>query len=371
MKTKIILMLLTVLATMNCEKKAIQQPPQGVQVRQVEAMQGTDNGGLRFSAALQPDSQVALSFRVPGYVTSIMQIRGEDGRIRTIDEGDRVNKGDVLVRIRSTEYDDKVDQATHVVEAAEAEAQKAKLDFDRATRLYESQSITKPKYDEAVAQYDATQARVKAARAETSEAKIAVKDTMLVAPFRGEIVSKSVEVGSFMGPGFPAVAMTNTDSVKFIIGVPDVMVHSMKVNQPVGVTIDAFPNRTFNAHISRISSAADARARNFDVEVSLPNPDHLLKVGMIGSLQLIASEQKQHSAVLLPISAIVQDPGGKYGVFLVTKSNTGEIAKIRRVDVGEVEGSDINIISGLAPGDTVITTGATLIKDGDPVEVIK
>jgi multidrug efflux pump subunit AcrA (membrane-fusion protein) len=58
-------------------------------------------------------------------------------------------------------------------------------------------------------------------------------------------------------------------------------------------------------------------------------------------------------------------------VFLVAKSNTGETAKLRRVEVGEVEGSDINITTGLMPGDIVITTGATLIKDGDRVEVIK
>ena len=371
MRTKIILLLFTVLAMTNCEKKTIQQPPQGVEVRQVNAMNGSGPGGLRFSAALQPDSQVMLSFRIAGYVTSIMQIRGEDGRTRTIDEGDHVNKGDVLVRIRPTEYEDKVDQVTHVVEVAEAEARRAKLDYDRATRLYETQSMTKPKYDEAVSQYEGTQAKVKAALAEVSEAKIALKDTMLVAPFSGEIVSKTVEVGSFMAPTLPAIAMTNTDSVKLIIGVPDVIVHSMKVNQPVGVSIDAFPNRGFNAHISRISSAADPRARNFDVEVSLPNTDHSLKVGMIASLQLLGSGQRQHSAVLLPLSAIVQAPDGKYGVFLVAKSNAGESAKLRRVEVGEVEGSEINITSGLTAGETVITSGATLIKDGDRVEVIR
>ena len=81
--------------------------------------------------------------------------------MRDVAEGDRVSRGAVLVRIRSAEYQDKVRQASSQAAAAEAVAQKAKLDFDRATRLYDSQSITKPDFDAARAQYDATQAELK------------------------------------------------------------------------------------------------------------------------------------------------------------------------------------------------------------------
>lgn len=368
MKAKI-LFILTLLVMIGCAKKPIEQPPQGVEVTRVGAPNASTTG-LRFSGSVTPDSQVILSFRVPGYVTSIMQIRGEDGKARTIDEGDRVNKGAVLVRIRPVEYKDKSDQAKSQAQAMQAIAQKAKLDYDRATRLYASQSITKSDYDAAVAQYDSTRAQVEAAQAQAGEADVALNDTMLVAPFSGDIVSKTVEVGSFMGPGVPAMAMTNTDTVKIMIGVPDVLVRSLKVSQPVGVSIDAFPDRTFDARISRISSAADPRARNFDVEVSLPNPDHSLKVGMIGSLQLFA-DAKQRPSVSIPISAIVQAPEGKYGVFLLGKSDKGNIAKLRRVDIGGVEGNEIEITSGLNPGETVITMGSTLLKDGQPVEVLQ
>ena len=131
--------------------------------------------------------------------------------MRDLAEGDRVNRGAVLVRIRANEYDDKVRQAKSQTEAAEAAAQKAKLDFDRATRLFESQSLTKPDYDSAKAQYDATQAEVRAAHAQTSEAQIAWRDTSLVAPLPGDIVKKSVELGAFVGPGVPAFALANTD----------------------------------------------------------------------------------------------------------------------------------------------------------------
>lgn len=292
--------------------------------------------------------------------------------MRDIAEGDRVSRGAVLIRIRSAEYQDKVRQASSQAAAAEAVFQKAKLDFDRATRLYGSQSLTKPDFDAAQAQYDATQEQLKSARALTSESEIALRDTSVVAPFDGDIVKKSVELGAFVSPANPVVALAKSDVVKIVIGVPDTVVRTVKVGQNVDVAIDAFPARTFHARISRMSSAADAVTRNFDVEVAIPNRDHLLKVGMIGSLQLsnVAAETQQLS-LYVPLSAIVQSSDGKYGVFVVTDSNSSEIARLRSVEIGSVNGTDIAITSGLSTGDRIITTGANLLKDGQQVEVLQ
>ncbi len=292
--------------------------------------------------------------------------------MRDIAEGDQVSRGDVLLRIRSAEYQDKVRQASSQVAAAAAVAHKAKLDFDRATRLYGTQSITKPDFDAARAQYDAAQGELRAARAAMSEADIALQDTSVVAPFDGDIVTKSVELGSFVGPGVPVFALAKTDVVKIVIGVPDTVVRSIKLGQPVEVAIDAFPTRTFHARISRMSSAADAITRNFDVEIAIPNGDHLLKVGMIGSLQLAHTEtEAQTSSLLVPLSAIVQAKNGKYGVFVVSNSEAGDVARLHSVEIGSVRGTDIAVVSGVSAGDRIITTGANLLKDGQRVEILQ
>ncbi len=249
---------------------------------------------------------------------------------------------------------------------------KAKLDFDRATHLYDSESITKPDFDSARAQYDASEEQLKSARALTSEAEIALRDTSLIAPLDGDIVKKAVELGAFVGPGVAAFALAKTDIVKIVVGVPDTVVRSVKVGQPVDVAIDAFPARTFHARISRMSSAADTITRNFEVEVAIPNRDHLLKVGMIGSLELAHAEgESQSSALLVPLAAIVQAKDGKYGVFVVSSSSSGEVARLHSVEIGSVTGTDITVLNGLAPGDRIITTGANLLKDGQPVEVLQ
>lgn len=372
MRNTIAIVSLTLVMAGCASHKPLTQPPQGVQAQAIEKQADATGDGLRFSAVVTPDSEVPLSFRIPGYVTSLKQVRGQDGRMRDIAEGDRVSRGAVLVRIRSSEYDDKVHQASSQAAAAEAVAIKAKLDFDRASHLYDSQSLTKPDFDAARAQYDASQEQLKSARALTSEAEIALRDTSLVAPFDGDIVKKSVELGGFVGPGVPTLALAKTDVVKIVVGVPDTVVRSVKVGQPVDVAIDAFPSRTFHARVSRMSSAADAITRNFDVEVAIPNRDHLLKVGMIGSLQFAnADDASRPSALLVPLSAIVQAKDGKYGVFTVSDSSRGEVARLHSVEIGAVTGTQISVLHGLEAGDRIITTGANLLKDGQSVEVLQ
>jgi len=316
--------------------------------------------------------EVPLAFRIPGYVISLKQVRGQDGRMRDIAEGDRVSRGAVLVRIRSSEYEDKVRQASSQAAAAEAVATKAKIDFDRATHLYDSQSLIKPDFDAARAQYDASQEQLKSARALTSEAEIALRDTSLVAPFDGDIVKKTVELGGFIGPGVPTLALAKSDTVKLVVGVPDTVVRSIKLGQPVAVAIDAFPARTFHARVTRMSSAADGITRNFEVEVAIPNRDHSLKVGMIGSLQFTNAEvASRTSALVVPLSAIVQAKGGQYGVFTISDSSAGEVARLHTVKIGAVTGTEISVINGLEAGDRIITTGANLLKDGQRVEVLQ
>jgi len=365
--------LLITLVMVGCHSsKPIQQAPQAVQVLRMESQSGIAAGSLRFSAVVTPDAEVPLSFRIPGYVIALKQVRGQDGRMRDLAEGDRVSKGAVLVRIRAAEYEDKVRQATSQAAAVDAVLQKAKLDFDRASRLYDTQSITKPDFDAAKAQYESTESQLRAARAQTSEAEIALHDTSVAAPFDGDIVKKSIELGAFVGPGVPAFAMAKTDLVKIVVGVPDTVVRSIKLGQPVEVAIDAFPTRTFNARISRMSSAADAITRNFDVEVAIPNRDHFLKVGMIGSLQLAGGESEPRpSSLQVPLSAMVQAKDGKYGVFVISNASAGEVASLRSVEIGAVNGTDIAIVSGLSAGDRIITTGANLLKDGQRVEVVQ
>ncbi len=364
--------LLVAAASLMCachSNKPIQQPPQAVQVAQVNGSSNSQTR-MRFSAVVMPDSQVPLSFRTPGYVVSLLRVRATEGAAHEIGEGDHVRRGEILANLRAAEYEEKVRQASSQAEAAHAAAQKAKSDFDRASRLYESQSITKPEFDAARAQYDATQAQLRAAQAATGEAGIALSDSMLRSPLDGDVVKKLVEVGSFVGPGTPAFVVANTDTVKITVGVPDVTVRSLKLGLPVSITTDVFPSRVFESRVSRIAAAADPKSRNFDVEISISNRNHILKAGMIASVEF-ASGSKEETVPTIPISAVVQSTRGGYAVFVVERYNATTIARLRPVEVGNVRGNEIEVVEGLSSGDTIISNGASLLKDGQPIEVLR
>jgi multidrug efflux system membrane fusion protein len=374
MNVKIKITMLISLALVGCNSsKPLQQAPQAVQARRIDSQPSLSGTGLRFSAVVTPDTEIMLSFRIPGYVVSLKQVRGQDGRMRDIAEGDRVAQGTVLAQMRATEYEEKVHQAVSQAEATDASVLKAKLDFERAKNLYATDSITKPEFDAARAQYDGTQGELRAYQAQASEAKVALRDTTLVAPFSGDIVKKSLELGAYVAPGVPTFAIANTDLVKIVVGVPDTIVRTIRLGQPVEVGIDAFPTRTFHARISRVAAAADTNTRNFDVEVAIPNRDHLLKAGMIGSLQLATAAGPGTGAqsLLVPLSSIVQASDGKYGVFVISNSSSGDIARLHSVQIGAVNGTDIAVASGLTAGDQIITGGANLLKDGQRVEVVQ
>jgi RND family efflux transporter MFP subunit len=160
--------------------------------------------------------------------------------------------------------------------------------------------------------------------------------------------------------------------VKIVIGVPDTALPAVTLGQPVDVSVDAYGDRTFQARVSRMASAADPRTGNFEVEVAIPNRDHTLKAGMIGSLELGATKGAEpQSSFRVPLSAVVQAGEGRYGVYVVSRANDAATATLRPVEIGPVIGTEITVVRGLAGGDEVITGGANLLKDGQRVEIVK
>ncbi len=354
----------------GCSHPTPPKPIPAVRVEAVAAGPGA-SGSAVYSAVAQPETTVPLAFRVPGYVTQLMTVHASNGQPRALGEGDRVRRGDVLARIRDSEYHDKVEQAAGEVAAARAAAEKARLDFERSNRLFATKSITKPEMESATAQRDATRARLAAAEAALQEARVALRDTALVAPMDADVLKKHADPGAFMSPGSPAFVIGDVSRVKVVVGLPDVALRAVKLGQPVSVTTDALPGRTFTAHVSRIAAVADPSTRNFDVEVEIPNADRLWKPGMIASVEL-RGDGDRSPAPLLPLTAFVQAPGGKdaFGVLVVEGDGANARVKLRPVQLGDVVGDRVAVTRGVAAGERVVTVGASMVVDGERVEVL-
>jgi RND family efflux transporter MFP subunit len=331
---------------------------------------------IRYSATIEPFQQVALAFKTSGYVDDLVRRTGADGRPRVAQAGDRMTKGTVLARVHEADYRERVNQGRAKLAEGEASLKKARLDLERAGTLFAAESLTKPDLDAAQAAFDTAQARVAAAQAEIELALSALHDCVLVSPATGILLDRKIEVGSLVSAGTVGFLLGDVSSVKARFGIPDAMISSVKLGERISVSVEAVAAATFTGRVTAVAPAADPQSRVFDVEVSIPNQDGRLRPGMIGTVALGPTSADpaalSHRPLTVPLSAVVKSTGDarEYALLVVERRGDLEVARVRRVELGEVTGNGVAVVSGVAPGDRVITTGATLLVDGDPVRVI-
>lgn len=347
--------------------------------------------GTRYSATILPGKQVSLSFRVTGFVTSIHSVLG-----RQVEPGDIVPGGTVLARLRAQDYDHSAAQAQSQLEAAQetqrsaaaqlaqsrASQAKAEADFHRAKILFEQQSMTRPEFDAARAQLDVALAQVEAAKAQLegtaaqirhaeasrATARLAQNDTALTAPFTAALMQRNIEVGMLAGPSLVACTLADVATVKAGFGVPDTVVVGMKPGRSLPVTAEALPGQEFRGTVTSVAPVADSETRLFQVEVTIPNRGMLLKPGMIASI-VLQGVPDVPAVPVIPVAAVMRDRSDPSGFSVMVVE--GRVARLRRVALGPAFGEVLAVKAGLRPGEMVIRAGATMVSDGEPVEVIQ
>jgi RND family efflux transporter, MFP subunit len=358
--------LLSLSGLMACTAaKSAATPPLPVRTAKVQSI--SVGNPLKYSASIIPYTQVELAFKSNGYLERILQVRSADRRMRNVDEGDFVTRGTVLAVVQQQDYKDKLQQAEAQLSRSEAEHQKAKLSYDRTTALYSTKSATKPDMDSAQAQLDSTTASVSTAKAQLSEAQVALGYCQLRAPFNGWIVKRTVDAGSLVGPATNGFTIADLRTLKAVFGIPDTMVSKIKRGQTVQLTTDAVPG-PISGRVSAISTSADAKSRVYSVEVSIANAANKFKAGMIATLEL-GAEALASPVTGVPLDAVIHDPQRPDGFAVMVAEGQGDstIARLRPVELGKPYGNMVAVTSGVAVNETVITTGVSLIKNGDVV----
>jgi len=368
----VILAVSGLMASCTAARHAETTAPRPVKAQAVAAAATT--GSIRYSAAIEAFEQVPLAFKSSGYVEMILRRPGADGRPRVAQAGDVVTRGTVLARVREIEYREQVNSGRARIAETEAGLLKARLDLDRAKTLFAAESLTKPDLDAAQASFDAYQAKLSAATAEVELASTALRDTALVAPDRGILLERKIEVGSLVGSGTVGFVLGNITAVKARFGMPDSMIQALSVGEPIELVVEAIAGARFNGRVTAIAPAADATSRVFDIEVTIPNDDGRLRPGMIGTVAVAPGPASSATAgrPAVPLTAIVRSTTGNggYATFTIERRGDAEIARLRPVALGDVIGNTIVVENGLSVGERVIVTGATLVTDGEAIRVI-
>lgn len=363
------IIIFTAAATSGCGGDDYKRPPTPVRVQPAAPVEV--NGPLSYTATVNPYTQVNLDFKVDGYVKEILQVEGVDGRMRDVQAGDAVLTGMPLAKIDETEYLSRLIEAEAELAEARASLQKGTEDFNRASILYSTKSITAPDYETARKEY-----KVSAAQVEGGEAKVVAAEQNLAyctlrAPMNGVIISREVEVGSYVRPGTEGFVIADVTSVKVLFSVPDVVLGDVKLGEKMAVTTESAKDTFFPGMITEIAPAASSRTRVFNVEITIPNPENLLKPGMIASLSLNPSGEKK-PVILLPLNSIVRSEKNKdgYAVFTIESAGGQTIARKRDITLGSVYGNKVAVTGGIEAGEQVVVMGAQIVLNDEEVRII-
>ena len=273
------------------------------------------------------------------------------------ESGQWVHDGDVLV-----ELDTRQERA----QLANLEAQRdlAKVNYDRAQQLVGAGVISRSDYDSASAQQKATEAQV-------SDIRAAIARKTIHAPFSGLLGIRQVSLGQYLAAGQAIVSLQSLSPIYVNFGVPQQDTPKIVPGHVLRITNSELPGMGFSGRITALDSVINEQTRNIQVQATVSNKDNKLRPGMFVQVEMPLGSPRQ--VVPLPASAINYAPYGD-SVFIVTamKDPKGNSYRGVRQQIVKIEGSrgdQVAIVSGLNPGDEVVSSGVFRLRNGAPIQV--
>jgi membrane fusion protein (multidrug efflux system) len=287
---------------------------------------------------LQANESVVIAPEIDGRISQIL-----------IEEGRKVEVGQPLVR-----FDDAILRGEQAQEQANLTL--AQANFERADTLFQQRSGTQRARDEALA-------ALQSARASADLARTRLEKATIRAPFTGVLGLRSVGPGEFVARGEPLVTIQSLDPLKVDFRVPETLLTAVRTGQAIKVTADALPGREFKGEIYAIDPQVDVNGRAIRLRARIPNPDDELRPGLF--VRVTVAGERRENAVLVPEGAIVPQGDRR----LVYRVADGKVAAVP-VRIGQRRAGAVEVLEGLAEGDTVVTAGQQRLRDGQAVEIV-
>jgi membrane fusion protein (multidrug efflux system) len=321
-----------------------QPPPEAVTTIVAQPEQWPDTlAVIGTTAAVQG---VTVSADLPGLVARI-----------SFESGQAVRQGDVLV-----ELDTREEQAQ--LAAAEAQRELARLNFERMQALVVDGAISRADYDRAAAERKSSDARV-------GEITAGIARKTIRAPFSGVLGIRQVNLGQYLSAGDPVVPLQSLHPIYVNFGVPQQDTARVRVGGRIRVTTDDLSGVEFTGRVTAVDSVISPETRNVQVQATVPNPGGKLRPGMFVQTSVVTGATR--SNVSLPASAISYAPFGD-SVFVLAdmKGPGGQTyrgARQQFVKLGPSRGDRVAVLSGVNPGDEVVTSGTFKLRNGAAVHV--
>jgi RND family efflux transporter MFP subunit len=307
-----------------------------------------------YLAMVKFDNETDLNFKVGGIVTNIGPGTGWD-------EGTPVKVGTALAELKQSDFKNALD-------TARAKSDLANTTLERFRKLRVTDAISQQ-------ELDVVEAEWRTAQAALDQAEQNLRDSRLVATKDGVVLARHVNLGVTVAPGQRVLRFADTSLMSVELGLPDRLIGKLTPDQEIDVEISALEGmRPFKGRVTEVGVAASAEGRLFRVVIKVPNPHGLLRSGMTARIRVGDVSPTASDTVCIPLSALVtlvsdgsSQPKAQtqLGVFVV---QDGKAVK-RAVKTGDILKSSILITDGLRPGEQVVTSGASFLYDGAPIEV--
>jgi membrane fusion protein, multidrug efflux system len=323
---------------------AFQPPPEAVTSIVTEREQWP--ASMTAIGTIEAVHGVMVSADLPGTVARI-----------NFDSGKPVREGEILV-----ELDTRQERAQ--LASLEAQRDLAKVNFARTQQLVNDGVISRQEFDQATAQQKATEANV-------AEIRATIDRKTIRAPFSGILGIRKVNLGQYLPAGSPVVSNQSLNPIYVNVGVPQQAAAQVHVGRNLRVTTEDVAGKVFAGSVTAIDSEVDPTTRNIQVQATLSNPEGKLRPGMFVQVEMPLGASR--AVIALPASAINYAPYGD-SVFVITdlKDPTGKTYRGVRQQFVKIEGArgdQVGVISGLKPGEEVVTSGVFKLRNGAAVQV--
>ncbi len=268
------------------------------------------------------------------------------------DDGQMVEKGDVLIELMDVEARADLDEARSTLREAEKQ-------YDRAANLVKRGSATQSSLDTALSDQERAAARVSALEAR-------LEDHRIVAPFAGVLGLRMVSPGTVVGPGDEITTLDDVSIIKLDFSVPETFLGALNTGLDVTARAAAYPDRAFNGQITAIDARVDPITRAIKVRAELSNSSGFLKPGMLLTTTILKNRRQ---SMKIPETALVPVLKDVF-VFVVKKGERGTSVERKAITIGARRIGDIEVLSGLKVGEQVVVEGTNLIRPGSAVHVV-
>jgi membrane fusion protein, multidrug efflux system len=289
-------------------------------------------------------------------VTVSADLPGTVDRIN-FESGKPVQAGDVLV-----ELDTRQERAQ--LAATEAQRDLAQITFGRTQELVKQGVVPRTDYDTATAQQKATEAQV-------GEIRATIARKTIRAPFSGVLGIRQVNLGQYLAAGQPIVPLQALNPIYVNFGVPQQAAPRVGVGRKLVVSSNDLPGVEFAGHVTAVDAVVNEATRNVQIQATVPNPQGKLHPGMFVQVAVVSGANRP--VIALPASAINYAPYGD-SVFVVTdmkdpKGNAFRGVRQQFVKVDGSRGDQVGVVSGVNPGDEIVTSGVFKLRNGAAVTV--